>query len=185
MRLVADHPAAPISATDLLAEIGFGVADQSHISAMEKSIAAAVDYVEVAAARPIGSRLNEFTLRGAYWLQWWFPVAPVQEVRKVERSDDWITWRMLDPTEYALAMQHDEPHLVMADQGPCKVTKVTAMTGFVLPKVPPALVQAVALLAKDNFETARAIDDKPAIEASVGIDRLIRQHRYVRPAEFA
>lgn len=132
-------------------------------------IEAATDVVETATRRPLMPRDVEFAVPEGDWQEWWLPVAPVLSV--------------LDAGAGELRNAFDEPRLL---RGSGLGATLRVRVGYeIRDQVPPALVNAVILLAKEWLDFGMALpgDGSALPPLSFGAIRLIKQRRYKRPME--
>lgn len=133
-------------------------------------LAAAAEVVETAAGRAMAPRLVAFETPAGYWSRWYFPIAPVIDL--VEASD----------ASVLLQRGFDEPALQRAPaEG---AVTLQARCGYADPdRIPRGLRQAVILIAREWYEAGFSSGEATPPPLSFGVQRLIRQARYRRPAE--
>lgn len=153
--------------------------------ALRALIAAAVEATERAARRSIGLRRVEFLPPCGSWGSWYFPVAPVQQVEALAVQDEETgTWQDVPLAEVRLWRWHDEPVLQLRGEALCgRHLRVWATVGHDLQAEAMTLRQAVLLLAGEWYDAGITVSDLSTAKLSLGWDRLIRQARYLRPAE--
>lgn len=156
---------------------------------LEAMLAAATATIETATNRALALRDVEFlppltSGGGCSWSRWWFPVAPVAAVSKVEAWDG-DAWLEIDPGDYALEDGFNEPQLVLASAvrtaWPDARLKVTASCGHAAGALPAPLRQAIILTARDWHLSGAGLGDAVATVVSFTAQALIRQGKYLRP----
>lgn len=178
---IVDEGGAPITVDQFRRRANVDEGDPEDLAAL---IAAAVATVETAAGRMIGQRTVEFVTPGGGWRRWWFPLAPVVEIVKVEIEDAAGDLTPLPPEAWRLARAYDEPQLVIRQADvPAGALQVTAKVGLDGKGKALPLTQAASLLAKEWFDAGIVISDLNVPAMTMGAMRLIRQNRYRRPME--
>lgn len=189
MRAVGEVPmAVSVAAFKRAVHIIEGVTDDDAL--IDDLLRAAQDTVETATRRPMSVRTVVIEYRGAGWRRWWFPVAPVVSVQAVSVQQEDGSFLPLPSTDWRLEMAADEPCLVFAEgiepQG--ALVRVECTVGHAEGTAPRQLAQAVVLLAKEWMDAGIAIEAGQAgagAPMGFGVRSLMRQVRYVRPAELA
>lgn len=169
MRLVSWGDTRPITADQLRAAVHLG---EEEDAALDLLIDAAIDVVETATNRALAERVVAVTLPPvlppqAPWRRFWLPILPVVA--------------LIDPPAgVQLLTGHEEPILQLAP-GATAPQEILARVGYGPGAMPPALRQAVILLAKEWHDAQIAVDQLVAAQLSFGLHRLLRQQRYRRP----
>lgn len=143
-------------------------------------LSAAQEVVETATGRVVGARAVRFETQpqeGAR--RWWFPVAPLGAVLKIETLEGAI-WQEMELSDAQLLFAHDEPQLLFASDLPQGALAIEATVGDNNGR-DKALKQAMTLIAKSWFEAGIAIEEIKEPRLSFGARALIRQVRYRRP----
>ena len=157
--------------------------DELYVGAL---LDAAVEVVETACNRPMGAREATFDVPAGLLCGgiWWFPVAPVQAVTAVEGTADHSAWVARPAGTWRLETPHDTPRIALAAAPASTALRVTATVGHQAGAVPRPMVQAAMLMAKEWFEAGISLEEAPQRRVFFGAARLMRQARYLRPAEW-
>lgn len=184
MERMGDAPALAVSVAEYRRATGFIEADPEADLLIESYLRAAQEVIEAGTNRPLGPRAVRFSVPVWSTLRrWWFPCAPVVEVRALRVLRD--SGETLIPVEeVTLRMLQDEPQILFP-QGVIPgrgggLLEVEAVVGADQPD--PRLVQAIILITKDWREANIAIDQTEATRAAFGCRALMKQARYQRPA---
>lgn len=187
MRVIGGGVPEAVSVSTFKRATHFSGGDQDDDLSLAAYLAAAQEVVETASRRPIGARPVRFEVplngEGAQALRWWFPVAPVEALTKVQGLVDG-SWQDLDRTSVRLEFGYDEPQFVMPSgflSAGETALAVEATVGADGDARTAALKQAVILIAKSWFEAGISVGEVSEAEMSFGARALIRQARYKRP----
>lgn len=150
---------------------------------------AAQEVVETACRRSMLPRDVVFEVQAKALARWFFPVAPVSTLGDIEVQDAAGDWVAVDASGVVLQFAFDEPQLKLPDGGfpdvaPGAALRIAATIGQA-DTIPRGMVQAVILTVKEWFDAGVSIEAGAPVELSFGALRLIKQARYVRPAEWA
>lgn len=153
--------------------------------ALRGLIAAAVEATERGARRCIGVRRVEFLPPCGCWGSWYFPVAPVQGIEALAvLEEETGVWQDVPLSAVRLWRGHEEPVLQLRDEAlRGRHLRVRAQVGHARRTEAMTLRQAVLLLAGEWYDAGITVSDLSTSRLSLGWDRLIRQARYLRPAE--
>ncbi|NBE05934.1 head-tail connector protein [Paragemmobacter ruber] len=185
MKAVGEVPAAVTAAAFKRAvHIIEGVTDDDPL--ITDLLRAAQDTVEAGTRRPMTPRAVLIEWRATSWARWWFPVAPVVSVASVSLQQGDGSFVALAPEAWRLEMAADEPSLVFADGALVagRVVRVACSVGYADGAGPHQLRQATILLAKEWMDAGIAVEAGQGVPISFGARALMRQVKYVRPAEF-
>ncbi|WP_226550845.1 head-tail connector protein [Celeribacter naphthalenivorans] len=184
MQVIGGEVPSAVSVADFKRATHFSGGDQDDDLSLAAYLMAAQEVVETASGRPIGARSVRFEVPiQAGCLRWWFPVAPVSALSKVQGLIGGA-WADLDVSAARVEFGHDEPQFVMstgflsAGQTAIAVEATVGIDGGAREK---ALKQAVILIAKSWFEAGIAVEDFSEAKMSFGAKALIKQARYKRP----
>ena len=187
MKVLVGVPQA-VSVAEFKRATHFDADDASNDLLIASYLVAAQSVIEAATRRPMLPRAVEIQCRAVGWARWWFPVCPVAEVTGIAVQQADGSWQDLAVTGVRLEMPGDEPQLVFpsgywdaAADG--AAVRITATVGAAT--MPMQQSQAVILLANDWFQQGIAIEAITPEQAIFGVQRLIKQVRYLRPQEFA
>lgn len=156
--------------------------------AFEAVLAAAEEVVTRGSGQPLTPRTMRFVVPVTGWRRWWFPVKPVSALTQVEALDEAGQWIVQDIADARLAYDFDEPQLFLPDgwagwaDEPDQL-RVTAEVGH-NGSAPTGLRQAIILQAAEFYAAQIAVDEVVTNQINFGVERLIRQSRYLRPCVF-
>lgn len=147
---------------------------------------AAVVAAETAARRVMVPRPFQFSCPVGTWVRWWFPVAPVSELVKVEWRPAGGDWVEVEAGSVELQCGESEPQIALLDGlSPAALGaaefRVAAECGSVDFPAPVQLTRAALMIAKSWMDAGLAVEASDPPEVPFGVDRLIRQVRYSRP----
>ncbi|ARU02975.1 hypothetical protein [Yoonia vestfoldensis] len=152
-------------------------------------LSAAQEVVETACRRPLLPRDVIIETRYLGGSCWWFPVAPVQSLTTVAAQADDGSWTHLGTEGVVLLSAFDEPKLwiaegYLADLRDGTALRVTASVGYLAGALRKGMCQAIIMLTKEWYDAGIALEQTDALKVSFGVERLIKQNRYKRPAEW-
>lgn len=153
---------------------------------LEAYLAAAQEVVETACRRPLLPRDAIIETRKMGGSCWWFPVAPVQELIGIEVQGRDGLWAELITDDVVLMSAFDEPKLRFPEGylGDSGAIRVAASVGYPADQLRKGMCQAIIMLTKEWYDAGIAIEQTGEITVSFGVERLIKQNRYKRPAEW-
>ncbi|WP_322889312.1 MULTISPECIES: head-tail connector protein [unclassified Yoonia] len=156
---------------------------------IEAYLAAAQEVVETACRRPLLPRDVIIETRYQGGSCWWFPVAPVQALTGIEVLERDGTWAERDTDDVVLASAFDEPKILFGEATLAGVrdgapVRVTASVGYPAGALRKGMCQAIIMLTKEWYDAGIAVEQTAEIKVSFGVERLIKQNRYKRPAEW-
>lgn len=164
--------------------------DDADDQLIEGLLISAQALVESAANRPLSTRTAIINCRATGFSRWWFPVCPVQTVTAVRWQAAGGTWSDLDVSAAWIECGDDQPQLVIPDGFFAGVTdgaalQITATVGHSADdEEVKRLREAIILVAADWYEAGIDPDRDKQPAVSFGAKALIRQARYLRPAEY-
>jgi uncharacterized phiE125 gp8 family phage protein len=152
-------------------------------------LAAAQEVIETACRRPLLPRDVIIETRYLGGSCWWFPVAPVQTLTGIEVLERDGTWAERDTDDVVLASAFDQPKILfgeatLADMRDGAPIRVTASVGYLAGELRKGMCQAIIMLTKEWYDAGIALEQTDALKVSFGVERLIKQNRYKRPAEW-
>jgi len=187
MRVIGGGVPEAVSVSMFKRATHFSGGDQDDDLSLAAYLSAAQEVVETASRRPIGARSVRFEAAligdGAQTLRWWFPVAPVEALTKVQGLVGGV-WQDLDRSLVRFEFGYDEPQFVMPSgflsSGETALA-IEATVGADGDARTAALKQAIILITKGWFEAGIAVEDMSEPRLSFGAKALINQARYCRP----
>lgn len=183
------QPAAlAVSVPELFASVHLDSSDDAEN--VESCLRDAQAVVERATRRPMVQRSVEFQCRHVGWRRWWLPVAPVVSLTSCAWQKEDGTWADLGLTGVRLEQAFEEPQMVVPPAYFDGVIdgaaiKVVATVGHSDADRPGQMSRAVKLIVKEWYDAGIAIERPEVPQLSFHAQRLIKQVRYVRPAEYA
>ena len=165
--------------------------DTDSDAAFTAYLLAAQELVETACGRPMLPRDYAFELPLGGWRRWYSPVTPLAELVSVTVDHGTDDDQVVVPSDLRIVSRWSEPQIVLSSAlarfKAADEAVMTVLGTFGHQDHPPPLQmkQAVILLATDWAEAGIAVDDRSALKANFGAERLIRQVRYRRPCGFS